>query len=193
VARSKRRNPWISVGEVFTWVLFALLLFPAVFAGWAVGHYTSLGGEKGTVTHTVTQTATTTVAGSTTAASTAAETTAPATTNASTTAAATTAASAAGNPTLGKAVFASSGCGSCHTFAPANASGTVGPDLDTAPQQDAQRANMPLGAFVRQSIVDPNAYVPSGYAKGVMPQNFGQQLSPSQLYDLVAFLVQGAQ
>jgi cytochrome c551/c552 len=168
-------------------VLFALLLFPAVFAGWAVGHYTSLGGDKGTVTRTVTQTATPTVG------STAAATTAAATTSAATTAAATTTASAAGNPTLGKAVFASSGCGSCHTFAPANASGTIGPDLDTAPQQDAQKANMPLASFVRQSIVDPNAYVPSGYAKGVMPQTFGQQLSQSQLDDLVAFLVQGAQ
>ena len=38
------------------WVLFAALLFPAGFAGWAVGHYTSLGGDKSaaTVVHTVT-------------------------------------------------------------------------------------------------------------------------------------------
>ena len=31
---------------VGVWLLFAALLFPAAFAGWAVGHYTSLGGEK---------------------------------------------------------------------------------------------------------------------------------------------------
>ena len=30
----------------------------------------------------------------------------------------------------GAAVFASAGCGGCHTFAPANSSGTVGPNLD---------------------------------------------------------------
>jgi cytochrome c553 len=32
----------------------------------------------------------------------------------------------------GKAVFASAGCGSCHTFKDAGATGTVGPDLDAA-------------------------------------------------------------
>jgi mono/diheme cytochrome c family protein len=30
----------------------------------------------------------------------------------------------------GAAVFASAGCGGCHTFGPANSSGTVGPKLD---------------------------------------------------------------
>ena len=30
----------------------------------------------------------------------------------------------------GAAVFAEAGCGGCHTFAPANSSGTVGPTLD---------------------------------------------------------------
>ena len=30
----------------------------------------------------------------------------------------------------GAAVFASAGCGGCHTFGPANSSGTVGPNLD---------------------------------------------------------------
>jgi mono/diheme cytochrome c family protein len=31
----------------------------------------------------------------------------------------------------GEAIFASAGCGSCHTFAPAGASGKVGPSLDS--------------------------------------------------------------
>jgi mono/diheme cytochrome c family protein len=31
----------------------------------------------------------------------------------------------------GAAVFASAGCGGCHTFGPANSKGTVGPNLDT--------------------------------------------------------------
>jgi mono/diheme cytochrome c family protein len=89
-----------------------------------------------------------------------------------------------GSPEAGKAVFASAGCGACHTFAPAGTSGSVGPDLDEALQgKDA--------AFVRQSIVDPNAEIAPGYSAGVMPQNFGQQLSPKQLDDLVAFLMSG--
>jgi hypothetical protein len=51
---------------------------------------------------------------------------------------------------------------------------------------------MPLAAFVRQSIVDPNAYVPQGFAQGVMPPTFGSSLSKTQLADLVAFIVSGA-
>jgi hypothetical protein len=51
---------------------------------------------------------------------------------------------------------------------------------------------MPLDAFVRQSIVDPNGYVPSGYAKGIMPATYGSQLSKTQLDDLVAFLLSGS-
>jgi cytochrome c551/c552 len=174
VARRKRRNPWTSAGEVVLWVLFATLLFPIGFAGWAVGHYTSLGKSSGT--KTVTQTVT-----------------ASATTAATTTSSATTTAAAGGSAAQGKAVFAANGCASCHTFKPAGASGTVGPDLDTAPTADAKKAGMSLAAFVNQSIVDPNAYVPSGYAQGVMPQTFGSSLSKTQLADLVAFVVSGAQ
>lgn len=35
-----------------------------------------------------------------------------------------------GDATRGEEVFASAGCGSCHTFEPAGSSGTVGPSLD---------------------------------------------------------------
>jgi mono/diheme cytochrome c family protein len=89
-----------------------------------------------------------------------------------------------GSPAAGRAVFTSAGCGGCHTFAPAGTSGSVGPDLDEALQgQDPE--------FIRQSIVDPNAEITQGFSAGVMPQNFGQELSPQQLDDLVAFLMSG--
>jgi mono/diheme cytochrome c family protein len=89
-----------------------------------------------------------------------------------------------GSAAAGRAVFASAGCGACHTFSAAGTSGTVGPDLDEALQgKDAE--------FIRQSIVDPNAQITQGYSAGVMPQNFGQELSPKQLDDLVAFLMSG--
>ena len=44
-------------------------------------------------------------------------------------------------------------------------------------------------AFIEKSIVDPNAEIAKGYAKGIMPSNFGQTLSKTQLKDLVDFLV----
>jgi mono/diheme cytochrome c family protein len=37
---------------------------------------------------------------------------------------------AEGDPAAGKDVFASAGCGSCHTLSDAGATGTVGPNLD---------------------------------------------------------------
>ena len=83
----------------------------------------------------------------------------------------------------GKIVFSAQGCGSCHTFKAASATGTVGPDLDTALKgKDA--------AFVHESIVDPNKEIASGYQPNIMPQNFGQTLTPTQINDLVAFLTQ---
>jgi mono/diheme cytochrome c family protein len=89
----------------------------------------------------------------------------------------------AGNPAAGKAVFASAGCASCHTFKAAGATGTVGPNLDEVlADKDAE--------FVRQSILDPNAEIAKGYQPGIMPTTFKDQLSDEQVNDLVAFLTQ---
>jgi mono/diheme cytochrome c family protein len=89
-----------------------------------------------------------------------------------------------GSPEAGRAVFLAQGCGNCHTFPPAGTSGTVGPNLGEAlVGKDA--------AFIRESIVDPNAEIASGYSAGVMPETYEDQLSPKQLNDLVAFLASG--
>ena len=102
-----------------------------------------------------------------------------------------------GNPAAGKAVFTANGCAACHTFKPAGANGTLGPDLDNL-AADAKTANRgSLAQYTHESIVDPNAYVvpkcPSGpCVKGTMPQNFGKKLSKQQLADLVAFLTAGS-
>ena len=88
----------------------------------------------------------------------------------------------------GKTVFANNGCGACHTYAPAGSKGKVGPDLDKLPAY-AKQAGKPLQDFVRESIVNPNAYIQPGYPKNVMPGNFGQ-LPKGQLDALVSFLMQ---
>lgn len=92
---------------------------------------------------------------------------------------------------VGQLVFRDNGCGSCHTFLPAGTGGSVGPDLDTKPTTDAAHAHMSLVAFLRQSIVDPNAYISPGYPRDVMPHGFGERLSRPQLADVVAFLARG--
>jgi cytochrome c oxidase subunit II len=88
-----------------------------------------------------------------------------------------------GDAAAGKEVFASSGCGGCHTYGPAGTSATIGPDLDTALQgKDA--------SFVLESIVDPNKEITEGFQPNIMPANFGESLSDQQLADVVAFLTE---
>src|SRR5207249_11546968 len=98
-----------------------------------------------------------------------------------------------GDAAAGKAVFVGSGgCTACHTFAPAGAKGTIGPDLDHL-ASDAQKANQgPLKDYVRKSIEDPDAYTVPGFKKGIMSASCCKQLTPKQIDDLVAFLTQGS-
>lgn len=97
----------------------------------------------------------------------------------------------AGDPVKGKAVFASSPCGSCHTFTPAGSTGKIGPDLDKLADY-AKKANVPIAKFVEEAITHPPApYVPPGFPKNAMPPNGGATFTGTQLADLVAFLVKG--
>ena len=105
------------------------------------------------------------------------------------------AASSSGTATAGEAVFTgSSGCSGCHTLAAAGASGTVGPDLDVRLRTDcATPASKSIrGATLTQcihtAIVNPYAYIPSGFAKGVMPPTFGKTLTGAQIQSLVSYL-----
>jgi cytochrome c oxidase subunit 2 len=88
-----------------------------------------------------------------------------------------------------KALFVSNGCNGCHTFKPAGANGKVGPDLDKL-AEEAQRAGKPLDEFIRESIVNPTAYVEPGYPKGLMPGTYAG-LPQAQLDALVRFLAAG--
>lgn len=97
-------------------------------------------------------------------------------------------ASVAGVPGIKAPVFAppqffASNCGGCHTLAQAGTTGTTGPNLDEALKGMS-------AADISQSISDPNAKITPGYPSGVMPQNFGQTLTPPQLQQLVAYLQQ---
>jgi mono/diheme cytochrome c family protein len=86
-----------------------------------------------------------------------------------------------GDPAAGKPIFNQQGCNGCHTLADAGAKGTTGPNLDQALKGKDEQ-------FIRESIVNPNAEIASGYQPNIMPSNYGQQLSQAQLADLVAYL-----
>ena len=83
----------------------------------------------------------------------------------------------------GAEVFATEGCTGCHTLADAGSTATTGPDLDAALKGKDE-------AFIKQSIVDPSAFVEQGYPPNVMPTSYGTSLSPEQLDALVSYLSQ---
>ena len=85
----------------------------------------------------------------------------------------------------GAQVFASSGCGSCHTLAAANSGGVTGPDLDEVLPGQSE-------AEIEESIVDPEAKIEEGYPAGVMPKEFGTKLSEEELKQLIEFLMENA-
>jgi mono/diheme cytochrome c family protein len=83
----------------------------------------------------------------------------------------------------GAQVFAGNGCGGCHTLAAAESGGVTGPNLDEVlPGQSA--------ATVERSITDPNAQIAKGYPANVMPQDYGQSLTPREIEDLVQYLIE---
>ena len=86
----------------------------------------------------------------------------------------------------GAQVFASTGCGSCHTFKAANSTGTVGPNLNEYLAPDDNQAG------IEEMIVDPNAEIAEGYSANVMPQEYGQALSKPELEQLVHFLIENS-
>lgn len=90
---------------------------------------------------------------------------------------------AAGDATAGETVFLSNGCGSCHTLQVlgTDAQGQIGPNLDEALVDEDP-------TFIETSIVDPGAEVEEGYPDGTMPQDYGTELTPTEIQDLVAFL-----
>ena len=79
-----------------------------------------------------------------------------------------------GDATAGEGVFASAGCGGCHTLEAAGSSGTVGPNLDDA---------KPDHALVVERVTN---------GMGAMP-SFKGQLDETQIQDVAAYVVASTQ
>ena len=94
-----------------------------------------------------------------------------------------------GDANAGKAVFASAGCAGCHTLSQAGATGTIGPDLNTAIKGDA--GSTPLPDFIKESITDPDKVIAKGFSAGIMPTSFGSSLSSTDINNLVALIMSG--
>jgi mono/diheme cytochrome c family protein len=78
---------------------------------------------------------------------------------------------AEGDPANGKTIYASAGCGGCHTFSAAGSTGTTGPNLD-------------------ESAIDFDGAVQQvANGGGGMPA-FGDRLSDQEIADVAAFVTQ---
>jgi cytochrome c553 len=138
-ARGGRRRGATAAAEAGIALAMLFLMFVSALVGFGVGRHTGDGGNDNVAAVSTTQTAEETVTtsggaggeGTTTeetATSTESETTAPETTTA-----AGGGGGGGGNAlATGKNVFASAGCGGCHTLKAAGSSGNVGPNLDEA-------------------------------------------------------------
>lgn len=89
----------------------------------------------------------------------------------------------------GKRIFEESGCGSCHVLSDAGTSANAGPSLNTlGTAARTFRPGRPPEEYIRESIVEPDAYVVKGFRPGVMPDDYGRRLSDRELSQLVSYL-----
>ena len=84
----------------------------------------------------------------------------------------------------GLTVWIEQGCGSCHTFAPANAHMPMGPDLRLSLRGKSRE-------YVLESIVLPSKNASPGWGTGAMPEGYAQRIAPADLEPLVDFIVDG--
>jgi len=83
--------------------------------------------------------------------------------------------------TNGSSASGATACGACHTLQAAGTSGTTGPDLD-----QVLKGKDP--AFIKQSILQPDAQIAPGFSKGIMPPNYRSTLKPAEVDAIVKFL-----
>jgi mono/diheme cytochrome c family protein len=91
--------------------------------------------------------------------------------------------------TTGEQIFIAGGCGGCHELAKAGTNGNIGPSLDDlASVAGDMEPGTSAEEYVRQSIVDPDAFIVEGFQPGVMP-SFQGRLNDRQVQALVDYLL----
>jgi cytochrome c oxidase subunit 2 len=81
------------------------------------------------------------------------------------------------------------GCKACHSL---DGTPGVGPSWLGLAGKTESFADGTSGvaddAYLREAILNPNARVVNGYAAGVMPQNYAEQLNEAQVNDIIEFI-----
>jgi mono/diheme cytochrome c family protein len=86
----------------------------------------------------------------------------------------------------GRQIYRALNCGSCHE--PNIFGQRIGPPLDhVGAVAGERRPGMAAEPYLRESILDPGAYLVPGYQDS-MPRDLGRDLSPTDLDALVTYL-----
>ncbi len=93
-------------------------------------------------------------------------------------------------------IVLNAGCGACHKIGAMGEGHKVGPDLSAIGLIAANRiAGMSVEDYLRQSIVDPNAFIVEDCPNGpcianIMPRDYATRLTPPQIDTIVAYLLE---
>jgi cytochrome c551/c552 len=80
------------------------------------------------------------------------------------------------------------GCVTCHSMEPDVV--LVGPShAGLANRAGSYKEGMDAEAYLRESIVDPDAHIVEGFTPGVMYQTFADELRANEINDLVAYML----
>lgn len=80
-------------------------------------------------------------------------------------------------------------CKTCHVVEP-DAEPVVGPSLHGIASVAGSRVpGQSAEEYLRESIVDPDAYIVEGYQSGIMARTYDQLLTPEQIDSLVAYML----
>ncbi len=104
--------------------------------------------------------------------------------------------SGSGNPQAGEQLFfqtqqlaGAPTCSTCHKIDP-DEPAVVAPNLNGIAIRAQHRVpGQTAEAYLRESILDPYAYIVEGYESSIMVRTYGDQLSEQQIRDLLAYLL----
>jgi mono/diheme cytochrome c family protein len=88
----------------------------------------------------------------------------------------------------GRQVYGEAGCATCHDPGLLNLGRPVGPPLQhIGSVAGSRQAGVPAGEYIRQSVVDPGAFVVPGYPDS-MPRGLADRIPGPDLDALIAYL-----
>lgn len=102
-----------------------------------------------------------------------------------------------GDAAAGEALTVSLGCTACHITTPTGPAWLPSADQPGIGERAGVEFTLPeytgkatsAEQYLFESIVDPNIFVVSGFASGLMPQNYGATLTDQNMADLIAYLL----